>query len=309
MKKIVILLPVVLIVLAAAFIPYNQEKTIVVNASFFNVYQQLVKAENWKRWRNDLRQIPPEDSSKISTVQNAVGFKITTPAITLNVRPANGYSFYVDEKNNGKTLDYAYTVLPEKLPNETTIVLSHKSTFLNSILNGGRRSWSATHVDDFKNFMENASLYYGYEIARARVTDTDIVVLRQLVPAKDKFKQALKNLNILRKYIAANGLKQTQPLIAQFFPRGQDSVQLNIGLPVNKKTPAKNPVYYMEMPKTGYVYTAKYHGRFVDRRKVYAAMQQYFSDRRMQIPILPFETYAGDKLPATDTDHINIRIN
>jgi len=309
MKKIVILLPVLLIVFAAAFIPYNQEKTIVINASFFNVYQQLVKAENWKRWRNDLRQIRPEDSSKVATVRDSAGFKISGPDITLQVRPANGYSFYVDEDDKGKTLDYVYTILPEKFPNETAIVISQKITFLNSLINGGMRSWSATHIYDFKNFMENASLFYGYEIAKTRVTDTDIVVLRQLVLAKDKFKQAEKNLNVLRNYITANGLKQTQPLIAQFFPRGSDSVQLNIGLPVNKKTTAKNPVFYMEMPKTGYVYTVQYHGRFAERQKVYAAMQQYFNDRHMQVPILPFETYPGDKLPATDTDRINIRIN
>jgi effector-binding domain-containing protein len=310
MKKKLILFSILFIVLATCFIPFTPQKVIVIKASFYNTYQQLAKADNWKRWRVDLRQIQSRDSTKILEKAVANGFKISFNDFELNVIPANGYSFNIIENNNGSILEYTYSVLPQKLQDETKIIVTEKINVLSYVLNGfSNRLSSKTHITDFKNFMENASLYYGYEIIKTKVIDTDIIVLRKVVLAKNKFTEAAKNLDILKRYIAANGLKQTHPLIAQFFPKYNDSLQLNIGIPVNKKASAKSPVYFMEMPKNGNIYTLKFHGRFTDRHKAYAAMRRYISDRQIQMPTLPFEAYPNNRLPVNDTDYVNIQIN
>ncbi|MDB4901837.1 MAG: hypothetical protein JWQ63_1118 [Mucilaginibacter sp.] len=310
MKKIVVSLLLIVILFVICFIPFTEQKTIIIKASFYNVYQQLVKPGNWKKWRKDLQQIQGVDSTKISEKKSPNGFKISYDNLKIDVNPVDGYSFKINEINKNKTFEYSYTVVPEKQQDETIIILKQRTSALNYILNKiNGKPFSQTHINDFKNFMESVSLYYGYEIVKSKVIDTDIIVLRKTVLAKNKFKEASKSISVLKSYINSKGLKQTQPFIAQFFTKYNDSIQLNIGIPVNRKILAEKPIDFMEMPNTGKIYTIKFHGKFMDRSKVYSAAQQYFNDKHITIPILPFETYLDNKVPENDTDQVNIQIN
>src|ERR1700730_8271663 len=114
MKKIVISLSLILILLIICFLPFTEQKTIIIKAPFYNVYQQLEKPENWKKWRKDLHQIQGADSTKISEKKSKNGFKITYNDLKIDVNPVDGYSFKVIEINKNKTFEYSYTVVPEK---------------------------------------------------------------------------------------------------------------------------------------------------------------------------------------------------
>jgi len=309
MRKKIALLILLLAVLAFAVIPVNQQKTIRVKASFFNVYQQLAAAGNWAKWRTDLRRARLSDSSKILSTRNTNGFKISHGDLKLNVQ-VHGYTFVVDEENKKNEYNYSYTVLPGKYPNATSITVMQKTGILNYLLHlHAKKPFNETHINDLKSFMENPDLYYGYKIIKKRVTDTNIVVLRRAVLSKNKFIEAAKMLADLKHFLSLHHLTQTQPLMAQFFNKANDSSQVNIGLPVDRKIKTRYPISFMAMPPTGYLYTAKFSGKFIDRLKAYAAVKRYFNDREMPIPILPFETYLDNKLPATDSDKINIQIN
>lgn len=310
MKKIVISLSLILILLAICFLPFTEQKTIIIKAPFYNVYQQLAKPGNWKKWRKDLHQIQVADSTKISEKKTRDGFKVSYNDLEIDVNPVNGYSFKINEINKNKAFEYSYTVVPEKQQDETIIILKQKISILRRLLNKSNgKSFSQTHITDFKHFMESVSLYYGYDIIKSKVIDTEIVVLRKTVLAKNKFKEASKSISILNDYINSKGLKQTQPFIAQFFTKYNDSIQLNIGIPVNRKTLTKKPIDFMEMPNTGNIYTVKFHGKFIDRPKVYTAVQRYFNDKQIPMPILPFETYLDNKVPEKETDEVNILFN
>jgi effector-binding domain-containing protein len=310
MKKIVVSLLLIVILFVVCFLPFTKQKSIIIKAPFYNVYQQLAKPENWKKWRNDLQQIQGAYSTKISKKKIGRGFKISYDDLKIDVNPVDGYSFKINEINKNKTFEYSFTVVPGKQQDETIIILKQRTSTLNYILNKIKgKPFSQTHINDFKNFMESVSLYYGYDIVKSKVIDTDIIVLRKTILAKNKFKEALKSISVLKDYINSNGLKQTQPFIAQFFTKYNDSIQLNIGIPINRKILAKKPIDFMEMPNTGNIYTIQFHGKFMDRSKVYAAAQQYFNDKHISIPILPFETYFDNKVPQNDTDQVNIQIN
>lgn len=309
MKKKAVLLLLLLIALAACFIPVTRQKTFSIKASFFNVYQQLAKPGNWDQWRSDLRQLWLSDSGKISNTVGPGSFKINAGELNLNVQ-IQGYVFAIATHDKTGKHDYTFTVLPGKFSNATLVTVTQTSGLFNYGLqrfNGDL--FADTHISDLKNFMENDGLYYGYEILKKRVTDTNIIVLRKSVLSKNKFIEATKSFSALKQYFSARHLTQTQPLIAQFFDKHNDSTQVNIGLPVDKKVSAKYPVAFMEMPSTGYFYTVQFHGKFKDRLKAYAAVQRYFSDRLMPVPILPLETYLDNKLPASESDTVNIRIN
>jgi len=307
MKKKAVLLLLMLIILAACFIPVTRKKTFSIKASFFNVYQQLAKPDNWGQWRSDLR--PLSGSGKISNTVSPGRFKITTNNINLDVQ-VQGYVFIIAAHDKNGSDDYTYTVFPGKFSNITSVTVTETKGLLNYLFNRyATRQFANTHIDDLKSFMENNDLYYGFKIVKKRVTDTTIVVLRKAVLSKNKFTEAANTLAALKQYLFAHHLTQTQPLIAQFFDKNNDSTQVNIGLPVDKKTPVKYPVAFMEMPSTGYFYTVRFRGKFRDRLKAYGALRRYFSDRLMPIPILPLETYLDNKLPVTDSDEVNIQIN
>lgn len=309
MTKKVLFLLLLLIVLISCFIPVTRQKTIPVKASFFNVYQQLAKPGSWEKWRADLRPVWLSDSGKISNSQVPGGFNIVAGDLKLNVQ-IQGYVFIIAELGKNGKYNYTYTVLPGKFSNLTSVTVTETTGLFKYLLNRHTPDlFSDTHISDLKNFMENNDLYYGYKIIKKRVTDTSIVVLRKMVLTKNKFSEAAKILTALKEYVSLHHLSQTQPLMAQFFDKTSDSSQVNIGLPVDKKILAKYPFSFMEMPTTGYLYTVRFRGKFSDRLKAYAAVHRYFNDRLMPVPILPFETYLDNKLPATESDEINIQIN
>ena len=307
MKKKVILFSILSVIVSLFFVPFTQQKTDLIKASFFNTYQQLAKADNWKKWRTDLRGPYLSDSTKISCKQDLNKFILSYSDITLLVNTVNGYTFNIEENNSN---DYSYTVIPEKTQYVTSIIVTEKTNCLKHLFDLiTKKPYSETHIADFKNFMEDPDLYYGFKIIKKKVTDTSIVVLRKAVLAKNKFNEAAKTLISLKQFIDSEGLKQTQPLIAQFFPKTNDSMQVNIGLPINKKVITSNPIIFMEMPPGESLYTVKFHGKFAERIKVYAAVRQYFNDRNLAMPVLPFETYLDNKLPENDSDIVNIQIN
>lgn len=309
MKKFIVLILAVVLLSVIIFIPVSQQKAVIIKSSFFNVYKELANAGSWKKWRPDIRKPDQPDSTRIIERQNRNGFTLSFLTTRLQVS-INGYSFGIHEYNADNKLDYSYTVIPGKLPNYTTVVAAESVSLAQYLVHlVSDKPLAETRIDDFKNFMEDADLYYGYKIIRKKVTDTNVVVIRKVVLAKNKFDEAAKTLTALKRFIGAKGLKQTQPLIAQFFQRSGDSSEVNIGVPINGKVTTQNPVSFMTMPATGSLYTVRFRGKFKDRMSVYAAVQRYFNDRQMPMPLPPFETYLDDKLPQNDSDIINIQIN
>ncbi|WP_295670538.1 hypothetical protein [uncultured Mucilaginibacter sp.] len=307
MKKKVILISILLLVILLFFFPFTQQQSVSVKASFFNAYQQLAVGENWIQWRNDLRAANSSDKTKVICKQHLNNFVISYGDNSLSVNTINGYTFSIAEQNSN---EYSYTLIPEKATNITTVMVTEKTNGLKLLLELiTNHNISQNHIADFKNFMEDPDLYYGYKIIKKRVTDTCIIVLKKAVLSKNKFNEAAKTLGTLKQFIYAKGLQQTQPLIAQFFPKNNDSTHVNIGLPINKKTTTNKLISFMEMPASGSIYTVRFHGKFADRLKVYAAVRRYFNDRNLAMPILPFETYLDNKLPENDLDIINIQIN
>lgn len=306
MKKKIIAVSIIAVLAAVCLIPVTREQSIPIKASFFDTYRQLDKAENWKKWRSDLREASRADSSRVTDTKDSSGFIIRSGSQVIQVTREGGYFFRVDEGED----TFGYAVFPGKLPNQCTLVITEKPKLIRFLLAKIAGNPAAyMHTGDLRNFMETPDLYYGYAIRKIKVTDTNILVLRRLVPAKDKFNDAAAMLHELKQYLTKNNLKQTQPVMAQFLPSGKDSAQVNIGIPVNKKAVSTGSFTYMSMPATGYFYAVNFKGIFSGREKAYAAVYQYFKDRGLQVPLLPVENYLDNKLPVNDTSRINIRIS
>jgi effector-binding domain-containing protein len=311
MKKKVILLVLLLLIIALFFIPFHQQKTILIKSSFLNTYSLLANPAKWEKWRADLRKVIIADSNEILIKKDTNSFLIKHKNDELEVKFL-GNTFQIDETSNGKNASYRYSLIPvaDQFLNKTIIVVNNKINGLNYLIGKfSAPSFADTHIDDFKNYMETDSLHYGFKILKTGVPDSTLIVMQKEVSKKDKFTEAAKILATLEQYIKTNNIKQMQPLIAQFDQNIKDSVQVKVGLFINKEVKSGNGIEFTRMPRGGPLYAVKFKGEFSKRGEAYEALKQYFNDHSHQMALLPFETYLNNKLPVNDNDIINIQVN
>lgn len=307
MKKFIV--PVVILALAAAFIPFKQEDTLKLNAPFLKTYNDLLHAGNWVKWLPLLLHDNAAANGKIVSSGSQNKFSIRSGGAVVNVESKGG-TFYISEDSSGKVKHYEYTLMPAKNLNITLLTVAKKGTFWNylSSLSGPGLAAEA-HATAFKNYLETDSLYYGEHIYKTRVPEKNLVVIKRSVVKSQQFAQAQLMLKALKQYVKQNGALQKAPVIAQFWNKTADSVQINIGLFVDKRLKAMGEISVVTMPYGGPLYYVKYNGPFKNRLKVYTGVEQYFKDRMYQQAIQPFETYLNDQLPASENDTVRIEVN
>jgi len=308
MKKIFIALSLLVLIFAACFIPVTQQETIAIKSPFLNIYRLLLLPSNWIKWRPDLNKEFVADSTRISIKKGNSFFLIKNESQELQVELAENL-LTINDAWAGGNKKYTYTLIPEKDLRRTSVAVSKKTSAITYLIQKiGNTSFSDTHIDDLKKFMETDSLLYGCKIIRIGVPDTNLIVINKAVLAKDKFTEAAKMLTTLQQYLKTHDVKQVQPMIAQFLPKGKDSSQLKVGIFINKQVHSENEVTYTRMPKGGTFYFAAFKGKFNEKQKVYAGIQQYFTNHLYQSALIPFESYPDNKLPTSDTDRVNIRV-
>src|ERR1700743_552403 len=120
MKKIVILLSLLIVVIAACFIPVDIQKTVAIKAPLLNVYRQLSDPLNWEKWRPDIKRIVIADSNKVSIQKAGISsFRIKYAGQNLNVVTSENLFNVIDSAEN-KKVNYSYTVMPDQL--QTTVL-------------------------------------------------------------------------------------------------------------------------------------------------------------------------------------------
>ncbi|MDO3628084.1 hypothetical protein [Mucilaginibacter sp. BT774] len=309
MKKRIIALSVLLLIIAACFIPVTQQKTITIKSSYLNIFIHLSNPSTWRKWRSDMNTIADADSSKVLVKKDSNSFSLNYREKKLDVK-SGGYLFEIEDSWNNKFINYSYVIVPDKVPTKTVIVVTKKTSAVNYLIGKlSKTSFDDTHIDDLKKFMETDSLLYGYNIFKTKVPDENLIEIKRKVSSKDKFTAAARMQVVLQEYLKKHNVKKVQPLIAQFFPRDKDSTQVNLGFYVDRKVKSENEVIYSEMPKGGSLYAVKYVGSFKQKQKVYASLHQYFVDHSYQLAVSPFDSYLDDKLPTSDTSKVNIQIN
>lgn len=307
MKRKFFLLFVVLALAAICIIPVSRQKTVLIKASFLNVFTQLQTVKNWKKWRSDLRKAAEKDSDKIVAKSAPDHFTINYKELALIVR-SRGSSFNVDEKNKNDSFKYNLIVLPDKVPTNAIVVAESNLPLIKYLFNLFDNTLpEKTHIIDLKNYLETDSLHYGYNIFKSRVQGTKLIVMRKTVKAENQFTEAAKMQAALNQFVKTHDVKKIKPVIAQFIVSDKDSVQLTVGFYIDKTIKGGNGINFEQMPKNGPGYSVKFSGKFNKRLQIYSAIRAYFADHSLQQAILPFDMYLDDKLPTSDTSKVNIQ--
>lgn len=308
MKKIVILPVLIGLLVVLLLIPVDYQTAVPVKGSFLNIYTILSNPQKWKLWFPAFRQVPPSDTAGITVQKDTASFTINSPQVGLKVAN-NGMTFNIEELAP-KERRYSYVVMPLQQGRKTQIIATEKLSLFRYLLAQVSSSYQGnSHVYDFQHFMETDSLLYGCRIFKTKVPEANLIVIRKAVAAKEKFVAAHSMLATLQQFIKEHQLTRMQPVIAQFLPKGNDSAQVNVGFFINRETSSAGPVTFVRMPKGGPLYAAYFNGTFNQRKKVYNGLQQFFTDHLYQSAILPFETYLDNRLPTSDTSHVNIKVN
>jgi effector-binding domain-containing protein len=281
MKKAIIVLILLIII---GFIPFQQHSSVDIKSNYLDVCQQLAGGTQ--------TQTP-----KFNT---GGGFNITT--ISPNVFKAATNGSYINH--------YCfYTVVPEIKNNYTTVAIDAPTNVFKWLISQVQPSVKpAVLITGLKAFMENARLYYGFNISEKEVTENYIAVKKETVLTKKKFPEINKAVRDLNIFIAQNNAKAVHALSCSYYPQRADSVQVLIGIPINKQLKPTNDIACMRMPG-GKMLIGDFNGKYSDRQKLYNAMEKYMQDHSLAKQIAPFERYLDNRIPASDTDSVNMQIN
>ena len=306
MKRLVLSILLLLIVIAAiSLIPFNKQVTIKINAPYFNCYQQLFTPGNWKKWHPDINK----DSSAYKENIISNGFKIGISGEYFLVKKQDSYNLLVTRVNNNNQLNYNFTIIPDSRGLTTSVAVTFRVnglTWLMEIFNND--DLKNTGINSLKNYMEDVRLYYGFLIKREQTPGKMVAVKRSTFLKSDLYRQASLMQTNLDDFVLQNSLKVIYPLQLQYVSYRRDSVQIIVGLPVNKKVAIINNIAeYMNMPR-GKVLVGYFKGRYKNKEKLYKAMQLYMSDNYIHPMILPFEKFENNKLPTCDSTLVDMQV-
>ncbi|WP_428329385.1 hypothetical protein [Mucilaginibacter sp.] len=308
MKKILLLFLLLFTILVAiALIPFNEEIAVKINASYFNCFQQVVNAKGWQKWHPVISKSFIRDSALYKATPVAQGFKFSLPDGYFLVKHLYSNTILVNSMLANNNFNYSYTIIPDSIGLSTTIIVNFKSNIIKHFFTALKKSGlNKTGIRDFKHYMEDPKLYYGFNIREGFLDEKKIIVKRKTFLSKELFTQAFEMEQQLNSYILLKHLKQTGPLMVQYLNKQNDSVQMMVGMPVDAAIVSDNDFLYMKIPATK-VLMADFKGKYFDRQKVYTAIGKYIQDKYFHVKIAPFEIFEG-KFPAQGSDMADFKL-
>ncbi|TWI96245.1 hypothetical protein JN11_03979 [Mucilaginibacter frigoritolerans] len=293
-----------IVIISIGFIPFNQRVLVKINAPYFNCYQQLFIVDGWQKW------YPGRKSKKsaIILINSQNIFEFTYPGESVLVKKESSNTLSINKVINKQHINYSYTVIPDANPLNTNIIVTFKTNLINYISPSQQKvKLVETNVNCFKNYMEDVKQYYGFDLSIGFATEKNIVVKSRMVLSAGIYTAINQMKTELNNFITLKHLEQKGSVIMQFIAKQNDSVQLLMGIPVNKKIASGNGFLYMYIPTTKTI-IADYNGKYQDRKVIYDALEKYQQDKYLHTKIAPFETYDG-KMPSYGNEKISFKLN
>ncbi|GAA3987312.1 GyrI-like domain-containing protein [Mucilaginibacter dorajii] len=303
MKKAII---VSVILVTAGLIPFSLQSSINIKAKYFDVCQQFAPSVGSSRWKEILGL--PEEQWQINNT--SLGFSVHNTKQDIKVRAITANAFEVINNQHHISYRYLYTVIPGVTnANTSTVIINHNTNGLKWLISQFSSSVSPSYlILCLKGFMENSKLYYGFAIKETTITARYMAVKKATIIAQNKYHQTAEAAQIVNNFINQNKLKAIAPLSASYYPYKTDSLQILVGLPVNKALTSTGGITFMQF-HAGKMLVGNFKGRYADRHKIYAAMERYMDDHGLLKQIAPFETYLNNKIPTGDSDMVNMQLS
>ncbi|HEY4937160.1 MAG TPA: GyrI-like domain-containing protein [Puia sp.] len=308
-KRVAFFLIIIFILSIVSFLPVTQKTDISLSASFDNIMQQIIHVGNWKNWYPAMREayknnpagysLAYDPSQKISTI-NISGKKYIIHAMT-------PMSYQVREVNSKWVDVFAFTVFSGDTLSRMKISIEKKNPLLFILFDRNKAGENA--INGLKSYLEDPKSFYGYKIEMGTIRDSVIASSVFKIRKKDVFLKIHNAYLNLEQYIKTNGLLKTDHVSISYNPISDDSLQITVGVPVNKPAPPDGEINCLLLPAKGNVLVGNYDGRFSDRKKIYITMSKYLTDHTLSVPAESFERYLNDSIPTSDSSMIRIELN
>jgi effector-binding domain-containing protein len=308
-KRVAVVLIIVAVLLIVSALPIAQKSTVNITASFDNAMPQIIKLANWKNWYPSMKEaytinpngygLTVDSSQKIYTITIS-GKKYIVHAIT-------PISYQVTELNSHWVDIFAFTFFPGDTLGRLKIIIEKKNPLLFTLFGWNKAGENA--INGLKYYLEDPKSFYGFNIQMGTIRDSVIASSVFKIRKEDvflKIHEAYMNLIVYTKY---NTLIKTDHISISYIPISEDSLQLTIGIPVNKPAPPDKDINCLLLPAKGNVMLGNYEGRFSDRKKIYLAMSKYLTDHDLSIAAESFERYLNDSIPSSDSSMIRMELN
>lgn len=310
MKRILVVAGIFIILIIICIIPVKKRHETVINANFFKTLQQINNPSNWKNWHPVIQKAWENDSGECRIVKDSAGFTfiIITPQHSFFVKRVTPITFEVQEKINSHLFIYGVTIISTKQPNRINILtVKDEPLFYRVIPFFNKNAADEITIQHLKSFAENRSNLYGFQIKIIQAPDIIFATKKGKIAQSKLFTSLPEFFKSVDDYIDDNGLTAISNQCVSYSITG-DSVFIMAGIPVNKTAPEKNGIMCMKIPIGSKVLYAYYEGKFSERKEVYSAMENYILDFNLDKAALPYEKYANDILPVSDTDQIKIQV-
>ena len=281
-RRAAILLLILLAIICLLPIPVTIQREVKIHGTLFDVSKQLTDIENWPNWY-------PRAA-------------MTGPPVVISSNPA-GLTYRQSDGHH--EILQSLTAVPDTSADQTRVYWIRQAPLRKWILSKIGADYMQSGLDSLKAFLENPATLYGFPIAVVPVTDTLILTRQQRVlrTAKDSTLRALSE--------SLHGFCREEkiPLKADYeyisFPGGnKDSMDIAVGMPVEKTNAAKKDIRVLKLPANGRLLTGSFTGSYVRMKDLRTAMNKYLSDHHLSMVAEPMEKYKI--YPTTDVQYYEL---
>ena len=308
-KRVAVILIVMVVLSVVSIIPVSQKTTINITASFDNTVSQVIKLGNWKNWYPSMKEAYNNNPQGYSFSKDASqkNYTIIIGGKQYFIYTITPMVYQVKEANSNWVDIFAFTVLPGDTSGRMKIVIEKKNPLLFALV--GRTKAGENAINGLKNYLEDPKSFYGFNIQMGTIRDSVIASSVFKIRKKDVFPKIHEVYMNLIQYVKTNNLLKTDHVSISYIPISEDSIQLTIGVPVDKPAPSDKDITCLLLPAKGNVLIGNYEGRFSDKKKIYLAMSKYLADHSLSVPAESFERYLNDSIPSSDSSMIRIELN
>lgn len=298
---------ILVILTAVCFIPVKQQVIVKVNAPYFNSYNQMSNLSNWKQWYPALATAYQADvhNPEVNSVSKISSFQL--PSGKMLIKQLSSNAWQVNRSTNGHNFSCNYTIISADAGLATTVIITFKDNLIKWLIpEWGKTDLNKTQIENFKQFMEDTKRYYGYAIRIRFFNEKHIIVKSKAVTIKETINTTAMLKQQLTTYLHNKALHQAGIVMEQYVPLRGDSLQIMVGLPVDKAIAADKGFQYMYIPPTKTV-VGDFNGKYADRQKLYKAISLYVQDRYLHPKISPLEVFKK-KLPTSASDNVEFQL-
>lgn len=289
----------------AGFTDYIQRENVIIHQPIDRVAPLLTHIDEWAKWHSDFR------NQKTNSIPTKSGkeqqMKLDNVTYVLRViSPVKVYAFKVQSDD---TTEAILNAVPYKDGSYTYVEYTNLQSGFSWLKDWFSNNNTEGLLLDLQSFAEDESRHYGFLIRTVKVTDT-LMLTTGIVTAKDSILKAIGILhNKLISYCKQNTLLPKSYYYTSTVLLTDSRAQVSVGVPVpEQRATVVSGFEFLKLPATGRLVAGDYKGRYNDKQRLYAAMDEYVQDKHMKKVAQPLEQYQDSDVFLSDSAAITMRL-